>query len=466
MKRLIIIISLFNYLIVFSQKENTSEIELKILSKVFNDERKISIYLPQIIEKDTNRKFAVAYLFDGQFAPYTTMIKGMMEYYSQTNNNLPLIIISIHTKDRWNEFVPKSSIDSVNNNLFYTSKLSEYMEKEVFPLVESKYKTLPFRLGIGHSLGGTYLLYETFKVNQLYNAIIIASPNTIYNDNELINYGKSFLSNHPEKKSFIYITSGTEGEMENSFRKGTEELNLFITKKEFNDLNWSFSLLKGQNHMSTFPRTFNDGYLALSLKWNISNENLDKFKNLKNEKLESEIKKCFIEKSMFRGTEVKYSVTNLIYLQDLIYRNTKDYETIIAINDLALKLYETDVDLIKSKEETKKELDQRMQFSKFNLYASEADKMFKKRKFEKSCDLYRLAFKQNIKKGTYLQRMNSVNTFAHCGYIDEAFEQIELLANYFKLKGNGAFINDKKLTSLHHDPRWLEYMNILEQNAK
>ncbi len=217
MKQLLLISFFSISYLTFSQSKSES-LDYIFDSEVFKEERTISVFIPETYNSgDSTSKFNVAYLFDGQFQPYVSMASSIMSYYEQTNEGIPLIIVGIHTKNRWGEFVPLCD-EEKTESIEGADKLSLFLNNEVVPLIESNYRTTKFKIGIGHSLGGTFVINEIVKDNSLFNAVIAVSPNLTMCDEQIIKRAQEFYTTQPKNLRFIYTSSGTVGAMENDFR--------------------------------------------------------------------------------------------------------------------------------------------------------------------------------------------------------------------------------------------------------
>jgi predicted alpha/beta superfamily hydrolase len=459
MKRLLTFLFLFFLSGIFAQKQ----VDHVINSKVFGHERKITVYLPVEYSLDSLGKFPVAYLFDGQFDPYLKMVSGMMEYYSQTNLCLSLVIVAVHTEDRFEEFVPEPKTD-LNNKTTYSTKLTESLEQEVFAFVNENYRTTDFKLGIGHSLGGTFLLYEAFKENSPFGAIIAASPNT--NLNEMTKMIPEYLQTHPQLTTFFYVTGGDTDQMELDFLKTTMQIDSAITarKSEFPD--WNFQQYEHANHMETFPKTFNDGYLLFQEKWKITTNDLVSMKGLQDSLLELEIKKCLHRKSITRRSEIPYSFKTVVNDVQAAAELNNDYRTAFNISTLSLRLLETDSGISqKGKDNLTAKFKEKREYYNFNEICNTALNASNRKDYKLAAQEYLRAFETGLIRGTFYQRINCLTAFAQTGNTEEAFKQIELLANTYELRGSGALTGNPLLSPLHKDKRWKKYVKILDENS-
>lgn len=439
--------------------------EHTIQSKTFGHDRKVTVYLPQAYLEDSLNKYPVAYLFDGQFEPYLTMVSGMMEYYNQTNNAVAMVIVAVHTENRYEEFIPVAGTDKATGQKTYKTILTDFLEQELFPFVNTNYRTTNFKLGIGHSLGGTFLLCEAFKPDSPFGAIIAASPNT--NLDGMTRFIPEYLNNFPKMNTFLYITGGDVGEMENDFLRTTLQIDSSIRMRNSAFPDWNFRKYEHANHMETFPVTFNDGYILFSQKWNITTDDLASMKGLQDLQLEEAIKKCFLQKSVIRKTEMEYTFRNVLNHVQATAEADNNYRTAFNVSSLSLNLLEADSTIpTNDKENLVKSLNEKRQYYNFYELCANALNALNQKDYKLAAQEYLRAFELNLIRGTFSQRINSLTAFAQTGNTEEAFKQIELLANRFKLRGSGALTEEPLLSPLHKDKRWNKYLKILEENAQ
>jgi tetratricopeptide (TPR) repeat protein len=103
-------------------------------------------------------------------------------------------------------------------------------------------------------------------------------------------------------------------------------------------------------------------------------------------------------------------------------------------------------------------------FIKYKGLITDGTQLLEEKKYKKASSLFTEAFKLGFKKGTHRERVNSVEAFAQTGEFDKAFEQLDLLANYFKWRGSDFFKNRELMNPLHKDKRWDKLMTIFDGN--
>lgn len=449
MKNLSTFLAIFFPLFLFSQNIQAGEKDLE--SSVYDTTRTITVYLPEAYFTDDSTNFPVAYLFDGQFPPYLLMARGAMEYYSQTGESMAMIIVAIHSHDRREELIAMKDQTPKSITNYGAERLSDHLREEVIPFVESNYRTNTFRLGVGHSLGGSYVLNELFEENSLFNGVIAASPNLALYDEQIVSKIKSYLKHRPKTNKYVFVAVGDEGDMENRFKNSLENLDLIISEMELPNFDWNYGRLENENHMTTFLRTFDDGLNHLSDKWWISDEIIELLTEA--EDLEQALKNRFADQESFTGEQMDFTFENI---QKITRRLSKleEYETAIATLAVAEKCSDADTSWIPKVRD----------YYKFKSITDQADLALENEEFQKASEHYLIAMDMGLIKGTHRERARAIQSFAQTGHFEEAFKQLSLLETKFGWRGRASFENNELMKPLHDDPRWEELMVEFDKN--
>lgn len=451
-------------IIVWNVSAQATTIDYTIQSTVFGGERKISIFLPEAYEKQKAvAPFHVAYLLDGQFEPYFTITKGIIDYYAQSQQGIPLIVVAIHTQNRWDEFVP--TCGDLQNDTIGAQRFTSFLAKEVIPTIDSMYSTSDFRLGIGHSLGGTYVLHELFKEQSLFDAAIAISPNLRVCDEQIIRQAANYLKNNPNNHKFIYTSIGTEGKVEKMFQPGVQQLDTICNSLTQKNWYWQSVQLDNCNHMTTFVPSINDAYLKISSKLMLLESDLIKMAEDSTQSFGEQMVQFYTQMAQFSKSNNEFSPKEAIAVLYKLAQLPYDGITIQYANFIAKRFNNSSFSS-----------DERMEFDKdivdvknrayFNQIIKQATNYKEQGNIKKASNLYEKAFELNVVRGTHYERMAAVSIFAQTGKIEAAFEQLDLLANKFKLDGHDFFISDETLLPLHQDKRWQQYMNQFVENSK
>jgi predicted alpha/beta superfamily hydrolase len=150
---------------VAQEKDPTIKIGEKFTlhSTVLNEERPYWLYLPESYNSKTQspEAYPVLYLLDGDALFHTAT--GVVEFMSRNGNDqIPeLIVVAIPSTNRNRDLTPTHSLI---NQIGKESKsltssggadaFLRFLQEELVPRIYASYRTLPFRILAGHSLGG------------------------------------------------------------------------------------------------------------------------------------------------------------------------------------------------------------------------------------------------------------------------------------------------------------------------
>lgn len=155
-----------------------------IFSKVLNENRRIWIYNPSLTSNDntSNKKYPVIYLLDGDAHFLSTV--GIVQQLSQANGNgvLPeMIIVGIENTNRLRDLTP-------NPELGKEHPFISFLSNELIPFIDKNYNTAPYKVLIGHSLGGLTAIDLLTNKPELFNAYIAIDPSMWYKDETFLNH--------------------------------------------------------------------------------------------------------------------------------------------------------------------------------------------------------------------------------------------------------------------------------------
>lgn len=163
-----------------------------IASQVLNENRTIWIYTPDITAQSVNtvKRYPVLYLLDGAAHFFSTV--GIVQQLSQANGNgvVPeMIVVAIENTNRERDLVPSDDYNTPN-------PFVEFLADELIPFVDKNYSTAPYKILVGHSLGGLTAIDILTNKPNLYNAYIAIDPSMWYN-NEM--YLKNIFTQLPKQ---------------------------------------------------------------------------------------------------------------------------------------------------------------------------------------------------------------------------------------------------------------------------
>lgn len=185
-------------------------------SKVLGEQRTLNIYLPEGYNEQDSIHYPVIYLLDGSADEDFIHITGLVQFSSfEWINQVPKsIVVGIATVDRRRDFTFPTSLQHDLEKAPTSGKSDRFMafiEQELQPYIQQKYKVNQTRTLIGQSLGGLFATQVLFKKPTLFNKYIIISPSLWWNNGSLLNEAPTILSEGFTQETAIYIGVGKEG---------------------------------------------------------------------------------------------------------------------------------------------------------------------------------------------------------------------------------------------------------------
>jgi uncharacterized protein len=204
----------------FAQTDNSKPFVLGVIDEIqstqLGEKRILNIYLPEGYNKNDTVKYAVTYLLDGSADEDFIHVVGLYQFNSfEWINQVPKsIIVGIATVDRKRDFTYPTTIEADKKRYpttGHSDKFRTFIEKELQPFIEKKYKTTTSKTLIGQSLGGLLATEILFKKPTLFNNYIIISPSLWWDNGSLLNQNADILKDTFLQKTGIYIGVGKEG---------------------------------------------------------------------------------------------------------------------------------------------------------------------------------------------------------------------------------------------------------------
>lgn len=188
----------------------------EIPSTLLSEKRTLNIYLPEGYNQQDAKKYPVIYLLDGSADEDFIHIVGLVQFNSfEWINQVPKsIVVGIATVDRKRDFTFPTSIkeDAIKYpTTGHSNQFIAFIEKELQPYIESKYKTNTDKTIIGQSLGGLLATEILLTKPNLFNRYIIVSPSLWWNNGSLLHQNTPIINESFEHQTDIYIGVGKEG---------------------------------------------------------------------------------------------------------------------------------------------------------------------------------------------------------------------------------------------------------------
>ncbi len=179
-------------------------------SKVLNKTIPLSIHLPANYDSD-KKSYPVLYMLGSDYRARFAMLASTLDYMGE--GQIPeMILIGIDLPEGNGILLPKRD----NKDTTIPDNYIDFIETELIPHVDIKYRTAPFRALFGASNSGFFTVYTLLKKPLLFNGYLASSPSLMHIPTELHQKIKSGpLQTLDENRSLHIIYSDEEGELPN-----------------------------------------------------------------------------------------------------------------------------------------------------------------------------------------------------------------------------------------------------------
>lgn len=191
-----------------------------IHSTVLGEDRRIYVYAPAMAFGTSEPgPWPVLYLLDGD--RQLPLIAAQIDFLAKVNLSMPqMIIVGIDTNhyDRMRDLTPtradRASPDSPAGSAPTSGggdAFLRFMQTELFPYVESHYRTAPYRMLMGHSLGGLLTVHALLTRPELFDAYVAVSPSLWWDEEALIKAAPARLGKDRLKGRQLFVSISGEG---------------------------------------------------------------------------------------------------------------------------------------------------------------------------------------------------------------------------------------------------------------
>jgi predicted alpha/beta superfamily hydrolase len=245
-----------------------------IHSKILNEDRKVYIYNPDSVGGNVLPAYPVLYLLEENDMP---MVAGMVKYMSSYNEQLPaMLVVGIDGNgQRIRDLTPTHSLydnmgklDSDPDSWLKPSgggdRFLRFVREEVMPFVESKYRTVPFKILAGHSVGGLTAIHALSTHPDMFNAYLAVSPSLWWDNGAYLRTASQHLPPSGTPKKFLFVADSPEADPFPTYIKAL--LDSLGTRKAAN-LEWSHSYYPNETHGSIAAKAYYDGLRFLYPQW-------------------------------------------------------------------------------------------------------------------------------------------------------------------------------------------------------
>lgn len=236
-------------------------------SKVMGETRPVVVWTPPGYTAG-GRACPVLYLTDAerQFAHTVTTV----EFLARNGRMPPMIVVGIFNTDRTRDLTPYRDRDDETDGPMASAggadRFLQFIETELVPWVEDRYRTEKFRAFAGHSFGGLLAMHALATRPDLFNAVVAVSPSLPWRQGEPVKRIETMLARHRTLKAALYVTLGDEGQ---AMQAGFDRLRDVLETHAGKGLRWDLVKMQDEDHGSVVLRSHYDAFAKIFDGWRL-----------------------------------------------------------------------------------------------------------------------------------------------------------------------------------------------------
>jgi predicted alpha/beta superfamily hydrolase len=221
--------------------------------------REVFIRLPKSYagEEGANAaRYPVLYFLDGgdYFEPFAGVVQYMMMYEMVPE----MIVVAVSQGDRMKEltFSPSNQENGDWPTSGGAESFHKFLAEELIPAIDGSYRTHPFRILAGHSLGGLFAVESLARSPNLFQATIALSPSLYWNQFEWLSNATTLFDSVATWRHFLFISAEPKDEEQT---RRLAEFQSMVEARAPNGFEYQITWYPQENHASVaLPALYHD----------------------------------------------------------------------------------------------------------------------------------------------------------------------------------------------------------------
>jgi predicted alpha/beta superfamily hydrolase len=184
-------------------------------SLVLGQTRPVTVYLPTSYPFSDDR-YPVLLVLDGDESVAPTAAAIVSELSSFTAGKVPeLIVVAVPNIERsWDLTPPFSAPQPAAKAIVPVERTGgaldflRFLETELLPVIDVRFRTWPVRYLAGHSYGGLFGLVALIERPTLFSGVIAGSPSAWYDDFAIVQRLRASLAQRPDSPQWLFVSAG------------------------------------------------------------------------------------------------------------------------------------------------------------------------------------------------------------------------------------------------------------------
>ncbi|WP_242092173.1 alpha/beta hydrolase [Aestuariivivens sediminicola] len=234
-------ITLFVLVPFFAFNLVTAQVTYETLESTrLGESRQLKIQLPRGYTTNEDKAYPVFIVLDGDYL--FEAVAGNVDYYSYWEDMPEAIVVGVNQLDqRYDDclYSEQNSLPIDTGAAFF-----EFIGMELVPYIENKFRTVNFRVAIGHGETANFINYYLLKPEPLFQAYVVVSPELAPN---MLDYVPERLAKLGSK-TFYYLANTNNDSK--SIRDMTQALDTGIKNIDNDNVLYRFDSFEQPTHYS------------------------------------------------------------------------------------------------------------------------------------------------------------------------------------------------------------------------
>ncbi|MAB21702.1 MAG: alpha/beta hydrolase [Idiomarina sp.] len=214
-------------------------------SKLLDEGITARVALPESYEHSDSFQYPVLLVMDG--STQFEHIAGNVNFLSTFSIVPEMVVVGVSARNRLKRFT-HTKMEAYADRSGGAEQYTQFLQDELMPALQKKYRLSPYTVVTGHSLSGLYTSYLATHHSDFINAAISVSPSLWWDDFALIKDIKVAEQEAEKPPVRWFVSMANEpNEMAESYER---LLNVLEAKPE-SDFNWESKQFPSETHDST-----------------------------------------------------------------------------------------------------------------------------------------------------------------------------------------------------------------------
>ncbi|MEM8583808.1 MAG: alpha/beta hydrolase-fold protein [Bacteroidota bacterium] len=238
----------------------------EISSTILGEDRQLMVALPTDYEERMEEAFPVLYLLDAETNFHHTT--ACVAFLARNRRIPQMIVVGLVNSEgnRTRDLTPSTEDANPRPGAGGADNTFRFMQEELFPWVENRFRTLEYRTLVGHSFGGLFAIHGFIHHTSLFNSYLAISPSLWWDSQKMIKSQiEPFLTSNSDLRGHLYMTMADEG---GQMAGGGWKLAAMLEENAGPNFLWDYEIMEEENHGTIPYRSTRQGLEFIFAQWN------------------------------------------------------------------------------------------------------------------------------------------------------------------------------------------------------